>query len=130
MKKEDAISLGYRWKDTKEEVPDVEKIIDADKLPDAIADVPDDILNWAIRCANTGKAFRIIKKELDFYRRMKLPIPRICPDERLKKRMNMRNPYLLFDRKCAKCTKEIRTSYSSEREEAVYCEECYLKEVY
>ena len=130
LTKEEAVSKGYQWKDAKKVDPDVEKIINAERLPDTIADVPDDILNWAIRCEATGTAFRIIKQELGFYRRMKLPIPHICPEERHKRRMRMRNPYLLFDRNCSKCNIDIQTTYSPERPEIVYCEKCYLKEVY
>jgi len=30
----------------------------------------------------------------------------------------------------AKCSKSIQTSYSPERPEIVYCEQCYLQEIY
>ena len=31
---------------------------------------------------------------------------------------------------CAKCEKEIESTYAPERPEIIYCEECYLAEVY
>lgn len=41
-----------------------------------------------------------------------------------------RNPHKLFSRTCAKCGKSIQTTYSPERPEVVYCEQCYLAAVY
>ena len=110
--------------------PNVDKIIPASKLPEDISDIPDDILNWAIECEVTKKPFRIIKEELDFYRKHNLPIPRRHPDQRHLDRIKLRNPRKLYDRNCDKCGKDIKTTYSPERPEIVYCEECYNKEVY
>ncbi|NUJ98132.1 hypothetical protein HGA92_05105 [Candidatus Gracilibacteria bacterium] len=110
--------------------PKVEKIIPASKLPENIADIPDDILNWAIECEVTKKPFRIIKEELAFYRKHNLPIPRRHPDQRHLDRMSLRNPRHLYTRNCDKCGKEIQTTYAPERPEIVYCEECYNKEIY
>jgi len=130
LTKEEAVAQGFRWREENEEKMEVTKIIPADQLPDAISDIPDDVLNWAIRCSISGKPFRIIKQELDFYRRMNLPLPRAHPTERHKWRMSLRNPYRLFDRPCGKCEQKIQTTYAPERPEVVYCEDCYLKEVY
>ena len=33
-------------------------------------------------------------------------------------------------RKCDKCSKDMKTTYAPKRPEIVYCEECYLNEVY
>jgi CxxC-x17-CxxC domain-containing protein len=61
---------------------------------------------------------------------MQIPIPHNCFDCRHKARMALRNPRRLWSRTCAKCGTAISTSYSPDRPEIVYCEECYLKEVY
>jgi hypothetical protein len=81
----------------------VDKVIPASKLPINLTDVPDDILNWAIECEITGRPFRIIKQELEFYRKYGLPIPRRHPDQRHLDRMKLRNPRKLYDRECMKC---------------------------
>lgn len=129
LTKEEILERGYKWKEEIDEMPKVEKVIKANQLP-AIQDIPDDILNWAIECEETGKPFRIIKQELEFYRRMNLPVPHVHPMERHKRRMSMRNAYKLWLRKCDHCQKEIQTSYQPSRPEVIYCEECYLQEVY
>ncbi|MDP6575236.1 MAG: hypothetical protein QF755_01960 [Candidatus Peribacteraceae bacterium] len=130
MEKADVLSKGWDWKDDIGQIPNVEKIIPADQLPENIDEIPDDILNWAVKCAVSDRPFRIIKQELDFYRRIKLPIPKLHPDERHKARLNKRNPRKLWARTCDKCEKEIQTTYSPERPEKVFCEDCYLQEVY
>jgi hypothetical protein len=70
------------------------------RLPEDITKIPDDILNWALTCEISGKPFRIIRQELEFYRRHKLPIPQRHPDVRHMDRMKMRNPRKLFERLC------------------------------
>ena len=130
LTKEEVLAKGWKWRDPVDDLPKVEKEIPAEKLPDSIDDIPDDVLNWAIECKTTKRPFKIIGQELAFYRQMKLPVPHFHPDERHRKRMALRNPRKLHNRKCAKCKKDIQTTYSSERPETVYCEECYLKEVY
>lgn len=130
LTKEDVLQRNWKWKDQKDEVPKVEKIIPAAKLPDSVDDIPNDILNWALECEITKRPFKIVRQELEFYRRMRLPVPHLHPDERHKYRMTLRNPRKLWKRTCAKCGKDMQTTYSLKRPEKVYCEECYLKEVY
>ncbi len=130
LTKEQAVQQGFQWSDYEAPPPHAEKVISAEELPHAIDTVSDDILQSAIQCEVTGKPFKIIKQELDFYRHMQLPLPHLHPDERHRWRMAQRNPRKLWDRQCAKCGKGIQTSYASERPEIIYCEECYLKEVY
>lgn len=130
LSKEEVLKRGWRWRDATDETPKTDRIVPAAELPDAIDEVPDDILNWAIECEGIKRPFKIVKQELDFYRTMKLPIPHLHPDERHRRRMALRNPRKLWDRECMKCGKAMVTSYAPARSEIVYCEECYLKEVY
>lgn len=120
----------FNWSNYEAPFPKVEKIIPANKVPEDIKDIPDDILNWAIECEITKKPFRIIKQELEFYRKHHLPIPTKHPDQRHKERMSLRNPRKLFERSCDKCWKGIKTTYIPQRLEKVYCEACYNKETY
>lgn len=130
LTKEEALSKGYKWREMDDDISNVEKTIPASRLPDSINDIPDDILNWAITCEETKRPFKIIKQELDFYRKMHLPVPHLHPDERHRRRMARRNPRKLWSRTCDQCGKEIQTTYASDRPEIVYCEECYQQAVY
>ncbi len=121
----------WQWKEELEpDLSGVTKKIPAEKLPDDIGEIPDDILNWALICSESKKLFMLQKAELEFYRKMRLPIPRLHPDVRHEHRMALRNPRKLWKRECANCHKEIETTYAPNRPEIVYCEECYLKTVY
>ena len=52
------------------------------EIPDNISDVDDSIFNEILACAKTGKNYKIVPKELAFYRKMNIPVPIFCPDER------------------------------------------------
>lgn len=130
MTKEEASKKGFYWSDYEAPSPQAAKIVKASQIPDSIFDIPDSILDWAIECEVTGKPFRIIKPELQFLRDNGLPLPRRHPDQRHFDRLATQNPKLLHDRPCDKCAKPIRTTFAPDRPERVFCEECYLKEVY
>ena len=125
-----AAEKDWKWKMIEDRISDVSKKIPASRLPETIAEIPDDVLNWAIECEETGRPFKIQKSELAFYRKLDLPLPHFHPDVRLAHRMKRRLPRRLWERKCAKCSQIIQTAYSPDRPEKVYCEACYLKEVY
>ena len=92
--------------------------------------MPDSIIDEVLACEVTSKNFRITKQELLFYKSFRIPIPHLHPDERHRRRMEMRNPRHLWKRECGKCGEGVETTYSPEREEKVWCEECYLNDVY
>ncbi len=100
------------------------------ELPDDIADVDDALSEKILTCVVSGKQYKVIPQELKFYKKMGIPVPRKSPDQRHLERMAQRNPRHLWERQCMKCKKTIQTTYAPNRPEIVYCEECYLKEVY
>ncbi|MFA6257506.1 MAG: hypothetical protein WC671_00640 [Candidatus Paceibacterota bacterium] len=144
--KEDAKRKGFSWYETTKQ--NYKFTLKNKDILDNINDVSDDILNQAIQCAHdescehecTG-AFRIIKSELDFLKRMNLPLPRFCINCRHYERLTLRNLPLFFRRQCMcdkknhihgtqKCEVEFETSYAPDRPEIVYCERCYQQEIY
>ena len=129
LTKEQAEQRGFQWSDYEAPI-EATKTIQASQLPDDQTAVPDDVLNWAIICEVTARPFKIVKQELDFCRTHKVPLPRRHPDQRHADRFAHKNPYILWDRRCAKCNKDMQTSYAPDRPEIVWCEECFLKEVY
>ncbi len=129
LSKEEAIAQGFLWLEIDQTV-EAQKKIHASQLPERIEDTPDDILNWAIECEASGRLYKIIPQELRFYRAHQIPVPHFHPEVRYAERFAKRNPYRLWDRQCDKCNKAIRTSFSPDRPELVYCEACYLEEVY
>jgi len=182
LTKEQAIEKGYRWKDPEERNLTID--IRTEEIPDHIKDVKDDIIGKVIECANAKPqipmandqpnaseltsdvkqlleysncttAFKLISQELAFYRRMNLPLPRLCPNCRHYERLKQRNPLKLWRRQCMcrglisrgpasgysyrntvehfhgdkPCPNSFETTYAPDRPEIVYCEECYKREV-
>jgi len=133
LTRNEALKKGFCWSDYQFASPKVTKVITADQMPRLsrnIEEIPDDILNWALTCKKTGKLYKIIPQELEFYRKNHLSVPHYHQDERHRRRMSLRNPRKLYKSKCGKCQKIIKTTYLPDRPEIVYCEACYLKEVY
>ncbi len=126
LTKEECLARGWKWKDEEKTIkysgPKYE-------IPNTIEEVSEDILKKILECETCKKNYRLVKPELEFYRKMKLPIPRNCPNCRHKARMVLRNPRILFSHRCDKCQKNIKTTFASNRLEIVYCEECYLKTI-
>ena len=143
---------GYAWKDSDVKNHAITK--DASALPDAIADIPDSIVDEVIGCAHKGNckdqctmAFRILKEDLIMHRAASLPLPRLCPNCRHFKRLEQRIPMKLWHRQCAcdykvydnivahpshqegRCPNDFETSYDPDRPEIVYCESCYNSEI-
>lgn len=129
LTKDDVLARGWRWSESLPFTTGKETIAMAN-IPDAIVDSSDDILTGVLACNACARNFRILAPELALYRQMHVPIPRQCPECRYRDRLALRLRKKLWDRQCGKCGKAIRTPYASERPETVYCEECYLKEVY
>ncbi len=132
LSREEATKRWYKRMDKEYpiNVPANAQTINAQDFPDKIDDIADDILNKVITCEVTGKPFRVVKPELEFYRKHNLPLPHKHPDQRHIERMQLRNPRKLRDRACAKCWTAIKTTYAPEKPEIVYCESCYHKEIY
>jgi hypothetical protein len=158
--KSEVEAKGFKWRE-----PDVRAYTitkKPDELPERITEVSDSITNEVIGCAHEGKcadgcatAFRVVPQELQFYRRLHLPLPKLCPNCRHYARLAKRNPPKLWKRRCgcngatseqrqgtgeyknsvahfhgnALCPNEFETSYTPERKELIYCEACYQAEV-
>ena len=133
LTKENAISMGYRWKDR--EKKNHQTTLKGQNLPETIAEVDDSILNEIIECQEKDQAYsvgayRITQNELAFYRRMDLPLPRVCFDVRHTRRLQKRPLLHTIKRLCTKCNLEIETVYTAESAPIIYCEKCYQQEIY
>jgi hypothetical protein len=151
LSREEAEKMGYKWK-----TPEKKNYIPNKKssgLQSIISEVNDEIVNDIIQCKHDEKgnheshcsmncvgAFNITYQELQFYRMLNLPLPRLCFNCRHVERVNWRNPPKLYDRICmcdkkhpnhaGKCEVEFETTYSPDHPEIIYCEKCYQQEVY
>jgi hypothetical protein len=111
MTKEEVLGLGWRWKD-------MDPVVKGSGMDQVSS------------CATCGKNFKTVSLEIELAKKMKMALSKKCPDCRQKDLKRFKNPRKLYERKCDKCGEKIRSVYLPERPEKVYCEECYLKEVY
>lgn len=110
LSKEEALKMGFKW---------------SDYAQDTEIGGGDYIL-----CEVTGKPFKLIKQEIEFYKKQGIPLPKKHPNVRIEQRYRVRNPNEFWERNCAKCGVKIVTTYDPKRPEIIYCEKCYLENVY
>ena len=135
--KEEAEREGYLWAEreqwTKEDKGSDPNVLFApDDLTEDIRDVKDDILDKVIVCEVSHRPFRIVKRELDFYRQKGLALPTRHPCQRLIDRAQRQaGRYHLYPFLCPKCHKSTYTIYSpqAQKEYNICCERCYLDEL-
>lgn len=129
LTKEEIIKKGFKWKEREESKHAI--TIKAEDLPDDIEYVNESILNAVIECEVSKRAFKLTPAEYQFYKTMKIPLPRLHPDERHKNRLAKQNPMKLWKRNCMKegCENVFETTYAPNHPEIIYCEKCYQQEV-
>lgn len=145
LNEQEAKNFGFKWQ--KNEHRDYQIEINPEDLPDHIKEANESIVGKVIGCMHKGEcndqcteAFKILTEDLQFYKRMNVALPRLCPNCRHFERLKIRNPVKLWSRACmcdkehpnhqGKCQAEFETSYAPERPEIIYCEKCYQAEVY
>ncbi len=128
LTKEEALKLGFRWQDNLQMTKGKETI-KTEEIPDHIKDVEESILKEIFACTACERNYKLIPAELAFYKKMSLPLPRKCFFCRHADRLKKRGPMNIYDRQCAKCNKDIKTNYSLERPEIIYCEQCYQQKI-
>lgn len=126
LTKEQAEQNNFKWKDEDQREYQSQSYHGDYNIAEAQSDITKEIFS----CKDCEKNYRIIQQELAFYKQMKLPLPNKCPQCRHKRRLTRKNPHQLWERNCSKCGTEITTSYNPKRAEIVYCEKCYLQEIY
>ncbi|MCM2339395.1 MAG: hypothetical protein NDI62_02995 [Burkholderiales bacterium] len=133
LSREEALFKDYKWKN-KEKI-NYKITLRSGTLPETISEVNDSILDEVIECEEkdnleSAGAFRITANELQFYRKMDLPLPRVCFNIRYWKRMNKRPKLKIIKRQCGKCNIDVETVYNEDYAPILYCEKCYQQEVY
>ena len=127
LTREEAHAKGFLW----EEVADVHaEGISPDDLPDDIRDVKDEITNQALICQQTKYRFNIAPRELEFYRQMRIPLPRTHSDHRNLARFAKLAVLDAYPYHCVYCGKETMAYYPPEwGYQKVACESCYQREI-
>ena len=138
LQKEEAHAIGFNWNDR---TPGTfgKGDMEPKDIPDAIDDSSDDILEKKLTCEKCQRNYKLVKQELEFYRKLCLPIPRKCFECRHLARLQKRRPRTLWQRTCmcdknghghhGQCAEQLETSYSPDRKEIVFCTACYQAQI-
>ncbi len=115
-------SRGLNWdkRDSENSCPS-----ESESPPPTIAEATEEILEQRFICREQGKAYKIIKAELDFYRRMKLPLSPYSPEARHLRRMAERGTRTLESLHCGECSKPLSASRPGNGFPRVVCLSCY-----
>lgn len=102
LSKAEAKSKGFRWRDQERK----EVQIGGDVIAYEHSQNCDHLCSGG---------FKMIPREAEFIERMRLPKPTLCFNCRYKELVSWRNPPAFYQRECAKCGKEIETSYAPDK---------------
>jgi len=127
--KQQVVEQNWKWQDQESGTKNKETIT-WDAVPDSIADTEDSISSEILSCRDCQRSYRIIPQELEFYKNIQVPLPQKCFNCRHINRLKRTDARQLFERNCNKCQKAIRSTHRSESSKIVYCEECYLADIY
>jgi hypothetical protein len=148
LDKEGAAKIGFGWEEYPRGTYGKETLQWKD-VPDSIRDFKTADINKDIfACGNCEKNYRVIPSELQFYKRLDIPLPRLCPDCRHARRVAARGPNQLFEPQQCKCDYKVYknsvahphhpegrcpntflSNYAPNAPELLYCEQCYQAEV-
>lgn len=129
LSKAEAQAYGSSWSDYQNPVLDIKGSIPAESLPDSLEDIQSDICEQAIICAETAKPFKITPAELAWYRQQGVPLPRIHPEVRIRKRLEHRRRRELSEIPCSDCKKPIYSTYNPTAGLRICCGECFQQVV-
>ncbi len=151
-----ATASGYKWHDSLKKEYAI--TLSREQIPDKASEIPQTITSEVLQCEHGGTcneacstAFKIQASEYRFYLARGLPLPDLCPNCRHYARLRLRNGHMLERRACGcngqsssnniyantashshgtePCLSEFETTYTVDRPEIVYCNECYQAEV-
>ena len=133
----DKEDIQTQWRNRYEPLPDTDipqngKVVDRRiENSDIVTDIlweKSSIIDTVFVCEISGRPYKILWQELDFYIQHNIPLPRQHPQERYRERLRYRLPYKLRERVCDKSWDTILTPYSPERPETVWADDVRDKE--
>ena len=76
-------------------------------------------------CPQCSSHFEIREKDKEYYQKLDVPEPTMCPDCRKQRRISWRNERALYKAKCDLCKKDVISMFSEDKPYTQYCNDCY-----
>ena len=121
LDKEGVKKSGFMFK----EVDAKEYASQSHEFEDDSLETEEAVCDEVLACTDCGKNYKILPRELKYYKKMKIPLPRKGPDCRYKDRLALRNSRDMQKKNCDKCKKEMMAGHYKNAGVKIYCEECY-----
>lgn len=80
------------------------------------------------KCKISGKEFEISQRDQEYYEKLGVPMPTLCPQERWRRRLSFRNERNLYSRKCDLSGAQILSMYHSGQPFPVYEKSLWLSD--
>lgn len=77
----------------------------------------------SIKCKICDDSFEVSDEDIKYYKKLGVPLPTLCPDERMRRRFAHRNEKFLYKNKSAMSGKELITCYHPDCRLKVYSSE-------
>lgn len=116
---------GYTVGEPETNIKEIEVI---KNVPRNIEEVSNEITKGALVCETTEKPFRIIQTELEFYRKMKLPLPTQHPSVRMESHYKLAPEGKMYHTPCSNCQKEMNSLFNPSEGYVLYCDDCFKAE--
>ncbi len=76
-------------------------------------------------CLQCKEKFQVFDEDREFYTKINVPEPTLCPDCRNMRRCAVRNERTLYMRACDLCKKQTLSTYRADASFPVYCQTCW-----
>lgn len=149
------VEQGFSWRPRS--IKQFVATIAAADLQEHIDSAEQSVLKQIINCEHNGQCtdnctqvFTIVGSELDFLKKQGIPLPHLCPTCRHVTRVKQRNPMHIWQRACQcagsnsdnkvysnayshdhstqHCPRTFTSTYAPDRQEIIYCQDCYSAE--
>lgn len=127
LTEKEAVEFGFNWFNTKEQ--EYKTTLYEESIPEKLKDTPKTIKKEVIGCSTCHKSYNISDIEFELLEKFNQPIPHSCPKCRHLRRFDRTNKPGLYDRNCDKCGIELKSPYSPDRPEIIFCDKCYQNEI-
>ncbi len=102
------------------------------KFDEALKEVLDNLQPHQKECKECGEEFEIMAEDIEFYKKLQVPPPTLCPRCRLQRRLGQRISFLpIFYKKSCSApghTEKIIAYYSEKNPVKVYDDKYYLSD--
>lgn len=126
---EEKLNILWRTKDKEIDIPENAEIVKAENLSN-ISEIDKNILEKVIICEKSKRPFRFIKWEINFYKKMWLPLPKNHYDIRHQERNKNLSSRNLEIWECDKTWEKIIFSKKWTKWVKIYSKKSYEKEIY